>query len=274
MGRILAFAGSKQAGKNTCCNFLHGYQLRSHHIIKDFSLSDEGGLIVDTVTTEADGTESTNKGVLDITRNDMEFAPWAAYNMWPFIKHYSFAEPLKEMAIGLFTLTEDQCYGTDEQKNSLTWLRWDDVPGAPEDKSGRMTGREFLQHFGTNICRKIHPEIWTDYTISKIEGEGPLLAAISDCRFPNEVEAVKQAGGKIIHLTRKPFEDNHESETSLEGFGGYDAVVDNANLTISETNTEIVRLMEEWGWLGSVIEGPEEEAPTKSEGIMKIKAEE
>lgn len=288
MSRILAFAGSKQAGKNTCCNFLHGYQLRSHHIVKDFSISDEGDLVVDTVFVEADGTESTSQGVLDVTRTDAEFAPWAAYNMWPFIKHYSFAAPLKELSIGLFTLSEDQCFGSNAQKNSLTWLRWEDMPGVTTNNDdsgdyyhepGRMTAREFLQYFGTNICRKIHSDIWTDHTFRKIESEESLLALISDCRFPNEAEAVKKAGGKLIHLTRKPFEDTHESETSLDGYESYDAVIDNANLSINETNTEIVRLLDEWGWLGSVIEEPEPETESEPEGqeaggIMQIKPEE
>ena len=84
MTRILAFAGAKQSGKNTCCSFLHGYQMRSHRIIKDFSISDKGELVVGTVGQDVDGNDTENKGVLDVTRDDMEFAGWAAYNMWPF----------------------------------------------------------------------------------------------------------------------------------------------------------------------------------------------
>ena len=46
--RILAFAGSKQSGKTTCSNFIHGYQLRCHNIVGDFSVTDKGELVIAT----------------------------------------------------------------------------------------------------------------------------------------------------------------------------------------------------------------------------------
>ena len=81
MTRILAFAGRKQSGKNSACSFLHGYQMRAYHIIKEFAIDDEGRLIVDTVSTDANGSEQTNKGVLDVTRTDLDFGLWAAENV-------------------------------------------------------------------------------------------------------------------------------------------------------------------------------------------------
>ena len=276
MTRILAFAGSKQSGKSTCCNFLHGHQMRSHHIIDEFNIGEDGSLIVDTVMQGADGKEQQNQGILDVTREDMDFASWAAYNMWPFIKHYAFASTLKEIGIGLFDLDKNQCYGTDAQKNTLTWMRWENMPGYKGKSEGRMTAREFLQYFGTDICRKIYNEVWTDRTLNDISNEEPLIAVISDCRFPNEVKAVKQAGGKVIHLTRRPHKDSHSSETALDGFTDYDATIDTENLGIHETCVELMRVLEEWGWLGNEIKSPESEpapepAPEIVSGIKKIK---
>jgi hypothetical protein len=276
MTRILAFAGKKQSGKNACCSFLHGYQMRSCHIIKDFALDDTGNLVVDTTSTGAEGEENASKGILDVTRTDYEFSMWAIENMWPFIKHYSFASALKEIACGLFGLTKKQCYGTELDKNSPTWLKWEDMPGYKGGETGRMTAREFLQFFGTDLCRKIHPDIWTDRTLKSIREEESLMAVISDCRFPNEAQAVKKAGGKIIKLTRGSAKnkkyDSHSSETSVDAIK-YDAVIDNKELSIMETNSEIVSLLEEWGWLGNVIEAPEEppqEDPRLLGGITKI----
>ena len=60
--RILAFAGSKQSGKSTATNFLHGYQLRSHLVIDDFGITDEGKLVIDTNMIGADGEESKGQG--------------------------------------------------------------------------------------------------------------------------------------------------------------------------------------------------------------------
>lgn len=73
MTRILAFAGRKQSGKNSACAFLHGYQMRCHHLIKGFNIDDKGRLIVDTTSTNANGVEETTQGVLDVTRTDLDF---------------------------------------------------------------------------------------------------------------------------------------------------------------------------------------------------------
>jgi len=274
MTRILAFAGKKQSGKNSCCSFLHGYQMRSYHIVNDFGIDKSGNLVVDTLSVGADGEETTSKGVLDVTRTDLEFGMWAAENMWPFVKHYSFASSLKEIAHGLFGLTKKQCYGTDLDKNSPTWLRWEDMPGYKGKKKGRMTSREFLQFFGTDVCRKIHSDIWTDRTLKSIREEESLMAVISDCRFPNEAEAVRTAGGKIIKLTRGIDGDEHSSETSVDDIE-YDTIIDNADLSMMETNVEIISTLEGWGWLGGVIEKPAPEPPQEDPnllgGITKIK---
>lgn len=275
MTRILAFAGKKQSGKNSCCAFLHGYQMRSYNIVEGFDLSTDGHLVIDTVSIDANGERTTTKGALDVTRTDLEFGMWAAENMWPFIKHYSFASSLKEIATGLFGLTKSQCYGTDLDKNSLTWIRWEDMPGYEGENEGRMTAREFLQHFGTDICRKIHPDIWTDRTLKNIREEESLFAVISDCRFPNEAEAVQRAGGKVIRLTRgDDSDDTHSSEVQVSNIE-YDAVIDNKDLSLLETNKKVISLLEQWGWLGDVIQPvvpePVEDKPELVGGIKKIK---
>jgi hypothetical protein len=216
MTRILAFAGKKQSGKNTCCAFLHGYQLRCHHLIEQFVISEDGQLAVNTVSSSESQNGKPSMGLLDVTRTDMEFALWASDNMWPFIKHYSFASALKEICTGLFGITPEQCFGTDIDKNSLTWFKWKDMPGYKGKEKGRMSAREFMQYFGTDVCRKIHPDIWTDRTLKSIATEEPLIAVISDCRFQNEVDAVQRAGGKVVKLTRGKSGDGHSSETAVD----------------------------------------------------------
>ena len=138
-----------------------------------------------------------------------------------------------------------------------------------------MSAREFLQYFGSDICRTIKENIWTDTTIDQIERENPLVAIISDCRFPNEAEAIQNAGGKVIKLTRhKDTKDKHTSETALENWEDWDAVIDNQNLSIYETNVELVKTLDSWGWLGNVIQKPEPEPKVNKElvgGIHKFK---
>ena len=275
MTRILAFAGRKQSGKNSACSFLHGYQMRCYNLIEHFEIDEDGRLLVNATFTNAEGENETSAAVLDTTRTDLDFGLWAAENMWPYIKHYSFAGALKEICNGLFGLERSQCYGTDEQKNSETFINWEDMPGYDGDKTGKMSAREFMQYFGTDVCRKIHPDIWTEHTIKTIRTEEPLIAVISDCRFQNEVDAVQRAGGKVIRLTRGIDNDTHSSEAESELIENYDATIDNKDLSLYQTNGEILSLLESWGWLGSVIE-PTESKPDEDErqivgGIMKIK---
>lgn len=297
--RIVSFAGHKQAGKSTSSNFLHGYQLRANGIINGFDILVDGSLVIDTVMVDSEGGQQSGKGALDTTRTDLEFAEWAAYSMWPYIKRYSFASTLKEIAVGLFGLKEANIYGSNLQKNQKTHFDWSDMPGVITSaalakrkdikqlinkgvliyrKPGRMTHREFLQFFGTDICRRIHEDIWRTKIIEDIVRESPLLAVIDDCRFPDEIESIQDAGGKVIYLTRSKFTDGHPSESSLDGFSGFDVVIDNQNLSIHETNIKIIQSLDEWGWLGKDVQpepltphDPSE--PTLVGGIHTIKEE-
>lgn len=146
---------------------------------------------------------------------------------------YNFADPLKQMCINIFGLTYDQCYGSDESKNEYVNCLWPD--------SGKsMTAREVMQYVGTNVFRKMQQNVWADATIRKIQDENLPLALIADCRFPNEVEAVKNAGGLVIKLNRNLYNSSHESETALDEDryeqSNFDFIIDNQNMDIREKN--------------------------------------
>jgi hypothetical protein len=282
MTRILAFSGKKQAGKTSATNFIHGYQLRAHNIIENFAIKEDGGLLAKTT--------KENEEVfleLDVSRTDDDFTDWAAYHMWPYVKKYSFATPLKTIAIELFGITEQQCYGTNGQKNEkIEHLRWENMPGVvteswllnqlEEDfpalglnyhKPGPMTAREFMQFLGTDVMRKMYDNVWCDSLIRSVNAQSPLLAVVDDLRFENEAECIQKNGGKIIRFTRNPHQDCHDSETALDNFDNFDAIIDNENLSIKESNEKIMEALEEWGWLGEKIQ-PEKPKPTK---LHKIK---
>lgn len=292
--RLLAFAGHKQAGKTTASNFLHGYQLRANDVIDGFDILTDGRLVITTSVLNHNGEEEQTKGFLEVGRNDPDFADWAAYNMWPFIKKYSFASPLKEIAVELFSLQRENVYGNEAKKNTATFFRWEDMPGIITSKEatrnkatkklisdgvlkyhapGKMTHREFLQFFGTDVCRKIYDEIWFTKLLNDVDTERPLIAIVDDCRFINEVESIQKTGGKVIYLRRSPHEDSHSSESELDGYRGFDAVIDNSNLSIHETNIQIISALDDWGWLEKSVQ----QKPQKNNsaelvgGIHKIK---
>lgn len=255
--------------------------MRSQGIISDFGLSKEGKLLVQTEEMKSEKEVEQKLALIDVNRKDYEFAEWAAYSMWPFIKNYSFAEPLKQLALNLFNIPEECMYGTDEQKNQLQeHLLWENMPGVCTNerffifmqskmehdlaldendagykliyhKPGPMTARGFLQFLGTDVMRKMYEPIWVKYCIDNIQSEESLIATIDDVRFLNELEAVQKAGGKVIYLDRNSdSKDGHSSENELcNNLDKFDAVIDNSDLSILDTSMEVMKLIEEWGWL-------------------------
>ena len=255
MTKILGFSGVKQSGKTTCCKFLHGYQLRLNDVVEKFLMDEESNLIVNAIQLDENGKEIEGLGILDIERKDPEFLEYANRSIWPHIRSFSFADPLKIIAIQLFGLTEKQCYGTDEDKNTPIDIKWEDTPqrrcagDVQQTREGFMTAREFLQYFGTDVCRHIKDTVWVDNCIDRMVNSGTELAIVPDIRFPNEVEAIQRAGGKVIRLTRSPHEDQHASETALNDYDGFDHVIDNQSLTVDETNRNLMEILRGWGWL-------------------------
>lgn len=149
-------------------------------------------------------------------------------------KIYNFADPLKQdICMNILGLTYDQCYGSDDKKNESTKCYWPDTQKP-------MTAREVMQYVGTDVFRKIQKNVWADATITKILQDKYKLALIADCRFPNEVEVVKQAGGMVIKLTRNLYHSDHDSEKALDydryDHSRFDLVLDNTNLSIRDQN--------------------------------------
>ncbi len=119
---------------------------------------------------------------------------------------------MKEFAVDVLGLEYHQVYGTNKEKNSPTHLSWENMPTG--NKEGMMTGREVLQYFGSDICRKMYENIWFDACIRRIRKDNPELALISDVRFSNEILGIKEAGGIVFGLPRDIVngKDTHSSE--------------------------------------------------------------
>ena len=253
MSNIIAFAGAKQSGKTTSVNFLHGHEMKSNGFINKFFIDEGGRLVVNAKYLDDNDKEFESMGVFDVFQESQTFADYASSTFWPFVKAYNFADPLKRLCIALFGLDREQCYGTDEQKNSLTDILWDNVS---QDSSGRMTAREFMQAFGTDICRKIKDDVWVSLCIKQIKDENPNLALIGDCRFKNEIDAVHEAGGKVIYFTRNSeSSDGHDSEKASEYKEHYDCIIDNTNTSVEEQNKLVLEQIQAWGILPKYIEG-------------------
>lgn len=155
-------------------------------------------------------------------------------------KQFSFAEPLKRICKEVFDFTDAQLYGPSEERNRLD-LRYPreclrcDGQGATWDGTcpvcggaGEtfLTARYALQTLGTEWGRTCYQDVWAELGVRKaleravrcgrhpdpadtarVNFEDPCtcagdLAVLTDCRFTNEAQAVRAAGGEVWRIVR------------------------------------------------------------------------
>lgn len=241
MTKIIGFSGKKQSGKNTAANFIYSLYMINQNLCKKTKINNNG-LIDVTKNNDTHITIDVNEYYLSTSSYlDNEILD-IIKQLNPYIKIYSFADILKKnICIDLLGLTYEQCYGTDVQKNEITTVYWD---------KKYLTAREVMQVVGTDIFRSMKPNIWPDSTIKRIQGEAPELALITDCRFPNEVDAIQNAGGSVVRLTRdKCLSSDHISEVILDkdkyNWDNFDHVLDNENMSIYEQSMALYSLLQD-----------------------------
>jgi hypothetical protein len=114
--------------------------------------------------------------------------------IFPFTE-YAMAYPIKKIG-DVLGFTNAELYGTQSQK-------------LEKNKHWGISGREFMQIFGTDICRDVLPtkipqmdKIWVrcfDIFCSDHCDENII---VSDVRFIDEAQAIKKCGGFIIEIQR------------------------------------------------------------------------
>jgi hypothetical protein len=114
----------------------------------------------------------------------------------------AFAEPLKEFLIACLGLQREWVYGSDKDKNNPTTIPWDNMPqvvrGNYPNKSGLMTHREVMQVFGTDVMRDMWDKnIWVNTMRRRLKNSTADYNLITDVRFPNEVDSIREQGAKI-----------------------------------------------------------------------------
>jgi len=177
-------------------------------------------------------------------------------------KRLSFAASLKDAVAAVFGWDRELLEGT--TKTSREWREQRD-----EWWSNRLgmevTPRYILQQWGTEVCRNgFHSDIWVASVENKLRNTKDNIV-ITDCRFVNEVQAIKNAGGITCRVERGPrpewYQDAvnankgpshigwslgkekllklkvHASEYSSVGLD-YDYYIDN-NGTIDELHTKV-----------------------------------
>ncbi len=149
------------------------------------------------------------------------------------VRHHGFvkvslAGPIREIAQTL--LPFERTDFTDPNRKEKPWGEYEWTP------------RDFLLHLG-EFMRYHVPDYWLNIALDQCSKPG-VHYVFDDMRFPNEAEAIKKTGGKLIRLNRQeklnPYGKNLDiaSETALDDYK-FDFVIDDCrNTKLSELYTQ------------------------------------
>jgi hypothetical protein len=174
----------------------------------------------------------------------------------------SFAATLKDAVSAVFNWDRELLEG--RTKQAREWREQVDPWWAERLNMPNLTPRLVLQLWGTEVCRKnFHDDIWIASVENKLRASKDNIV-ISDCRFPNEIKSIKQAGGRVIWVKRgalpewydlavesnlggfnhmkTAYPDVHVSETAWVGTE-FDAIIDN-NGSIEELYAQVKSLVQ------------------------------
>lgn len=140
-------------------------------------------------------------------------------------------------------------FGTDKYEKCPYLGNQDKYPSIPH----ATTVREILQEFGTEVGRQIHPDTWVNALFSDYREYYNALEfnnandaklynkinhlnwIITDVRFKNELEAIKNRKGIIIRITR-PFTNPNDHNIQLVGQHISETALDNATFDYTINN--------------------------------------
>lgn len=115
-------------------------------------------------------------------------------------KKLSYAGTLKDTVAAVFGWDRELLEGTTQ--SSREWREQVDEWWAERLGLPHLTPRWILQIWGTEVCRKnFHNDIWVASVENQIRRSGDNIV-ITDCRFKNELDAIKNAGGITIRIER------------------------------------------------------------------------
>lgn len=124
----------------------------------------------------------------------------------------SFASALKDAVANIFgwdrTLLEGRTKASREWRDQVDpwWAKRLNMPA--------LTPRWVLQYWGTEVGRKaFHDDIWIASLEHRMLSSNDDIV-ITDVRFPNEIKAIKQAGGKVFRIKRGPEPDWYDDALS------------------------------------------------------------
>lgn len=125
------------------------------------------------------------------------------------VNHYgwrrdSFAAPLKDAVATIFGWDRELLEGRTQA--SRAWREEKDSWWS-QRLDRHVTPRHVLQLWGTEVARAgYHNDIWVASLENRIRNTQDHVV-ITDCRFPNEIDAIQRSGGRVFRIRRGPDPD-------------------------------------------------------------------
>lgn len=156
---------------------------------------------------------------------------------------FAFADALKDAVAQIFVWPRGLLEG---DTNASRAFRERVDPWWSHKFGYEVTPRLILQKMGTEACRHgIADNIWIAALEKRIHGYDDVV--ISDCRFPNEIDFIRNAGGIIVRVkrgdepTKKELAKMHISETAWNNYEP-DLVISNDG-TVDELKANIGKIL-------------------------------
>lgn len=157
----------------------------------------------------------------------------------------SFANSLKDAVAHVFGWDRTMLEG--RTKQAREWREQVDPWWAERLNMPDLTPRWILQNWGTEVCRRgFHDDIWIASLENKLRNSKDDIV-ISDCRFPNEIKSIKNAGGIVVRVVRGPEPAWYETALSVNrGESG------NTTWALSKKKLERLKIhASETAWVGT-----------------------
>jgi len=182
-------------------------------------------------------------------------------------KRDSFAGALKDAVAAVFGWDRELLEGLTPEARS--WREQVDPWWAKRLNMPELTPRWVLQYWGTDVCRRaFHDDTWIAALENRLRHRNG-HTVISDVRFPNEIQAIRNAGGIILWIKRGRLPEwydcalrentTHEDEQWL---------LEDAHQLMPQCYPKIHQ--SEWAWVGSVFDYEIENNDTVDELYDKL----
>jgi hypothetical protein len=154
-------------------------------------------------------------------------------NIYGF-KRDSFAATLKDAVAAVFGWDRELLEGRTTE--SRAWREQVDPWWANRLNMPDLTPRLVLQKWGTEVARKSwHDDTWIASLENKLSRAHNDIV-ITDVRFPNEIAAVRNAGGIVIRVVRGPEPEWYEiAGHANQGHKSFQELLNTYNIHPSET---------------------------------------